>query len=217
MPFPGAPPMPPMPPIPMPAMRPPMAVPIIPVPVIPPQPPIPPVRPPAVPVPPVSAAQPTVPTSAAPTTPATTEASATPVPAAASAAAAAAADDGPPAAKKARTEDDLESEEAWLSKVTGSITVYVQIPGTSPNPEWKLDGRRLSVTMDIAAPASFQPTFPIGTLKNFVQDETGLPGSKQKLLYDGLFLKDACTLAYYNMNTDAVVQLQIKERGGKKK
>ncbi|VDO13175.1 unnamed protein product, partial [Brugia timori] len=117
--------------------------------------------------------------------------------------------DGPPPAKKARTEDDLESEALWLTKVTGSITVTVQIPSTAPNPDWKLDGRRLSVSMDIAAPVS--------TLKSFVQDETGLPCSKQKLSYEGLFLKDACTLAYYNMNTGAVVQLLIKERGGKKK
>ncbi|KAL3993662.1 Pre-mRNA splicing factor PRP21 like family protein [Acanthocheilonema viteae] len=189
IPFPGAP-M-PMPPMPMPVMRPPIGVPMIPVPVIP-QTPLA-VRPTSTPVaaqisPPATSSAPVVDTNA------TTNTS---------------VGDGPPPAKKARTEDELESEADWLTKVTGSITVTVQIPSTAPNPDWKLDGRRLNVSLDIAAPVS--------TLKSFVQDETGLPCSKQKLSYEGLFLKDACTLAYYNMNTGAVVQLLIKERGGKKK
>uniref|UniRef100_A0A0R3RT98 Splicing factor 3A subunit 1 n=1 Tax=Elaeophora elaphi TaxID=1147741 RepID=A0A0R3RT98_9BILA len=180
IPFPGAP-M-PMPPMPLPVMRPPIGVPMIPVPVIP-QTPLA-VRPTGTPVttpipPPATSSAPVIDTSAATNAP---------------------TGDGPPPAKKARTEDELESEADWLMKVTGSITVIVQIPSTAPNPDWKLDGRRLSVSMDIAAP-----------------DETGLPCSKQKLSYEGLFLKDACTLAYYNMNTGAVVQLLIKERGGKKK
>ncbi|EJW87361.1 hypothetical protein WUBG_01726 [Wuchereria bancrofti] len=181
----------PMPPMPMPVMRPPIGVPMIPVPVIP-QTPLA-VRPAGTPV-----------TAPIPP-PATSTASATDTNPTTNAP----VGDGPPPAKKARTEDELESEALWLTKVTGSITVTVQIPSTAPNPDWKLDGRRLSVSMDIAAPVS--------TLKSFVQDETGLPCSKQKLSYEGLFLKDACTLAYYNMNTGAVVQLLIKERGGKKK
>ncbi|OZC07576.1 hypothetical protein X798_05441 [Onchocerca flexuosa] len=188
IPFPGAP-M-PMPPMPMPVIRPPIGVPMIPVPVIPQTPlTVRSTNASAVPIPPPA-------TSNAPVveTNATTNAS---------------AGDGAPPAKKARTEDELESEDVWLTKVTGSITVSVQIPSTAPNPDWKLDGRRLTVSMDIGA--------PISTLKSFVQDETGLPCSKQKLSYEGLFLKDACTLAYYNMNTGAVVQLLIKERGGKKK
>ncbi|MCP9262087.1 splicing factor 3a, subunit 1 (SF3A1) [Dirofilaria immitis] len=189
IPFPGTP-M-PMPPMPMPVMRPPIGVPMIPVPVIP-QTPLT-VRPTSTPV-------------TAPIPPPTTSTAST---VDTNAAANASAGDGPPPTKKLGQKMNL--------KVTGSITVTVQIPSTAPNPEWKLDGRRLSVSMDIAA--------PISTLKNFVQDETGLPCSKQKLSYEvnlfklhyRLFLKDACSLAYYNMNTGAVVQLLIKERGGKKK
>ncbi|VDN55427.1 unnamed protein product [Dracunculus medinensis] len=117
--------------------------------------------------------------------------------------------DGPPPIKKARTEDELESESDWLSKVSGSIDVGVQTPANSTNPEWKLDGSIINVSMDVAAPVS--------TLKSAVQDMTGLPCSKQKLVFEGFFLKDACSLAYYNMKSGSVVQLQIKERGGKKK
>ncbi|VDM37634.1 unnamed protein product [Toxocara canis] len=178
-------PMPPMPrPITMPTLRPPIAVPIIPVPVIP-QPPLG-IRPPAsVALPNPPAPMPTIPVPAPPQA------------------------DGAPPAKKARTEEDLESEASWLAKVSGSITVSVQTPNSTPNPDWKLDGSVLSVSMDVAAPVS--------TLKSVVQDMTGLPCSKQKLVFDGFFLKDASSLAFYNMMNGSLVQLQIKERGGKKK
>uniref|UniRef100_A0A0N5ADX1 Splicing factor 3A subunit 1 n=1 Tax=Syphacia muris TaxID=451379 RepID=A0A0N5ADX1_9BILA len=132
----------------------------------------------------------------------------TPAPAVAEVTTTVSVPEGPPA-KRARTEDELESEADWLTKVSGSITVSVQLPGSAPNPDWKLDGSLLEVSMDVAAPVS--------TLKSVVQEKTGLPTSKQKLLYEGFFLKDASSLAFYNMNTGSVVQLQIKERGGKKK
>ncbi|VDK21414.1 unnamed protein product, partial [Anisakis simplex] len=84
--------------------------------------------------------------------------------------------DGAPPAKRARTEDDLESEADWLAKVSGSITINVQTPTNSSNPDWKLDGKNLSVSLDVAAPVS--------SLKSAIQDQTGLPGSKQKLTFD---------------------------------
>ena len=42
------------------------------------------------------------------------------------------------------------------------------------------------------------------------------PG-KQKLQIDTIFLKDVNSLAYYNVRPGMAVQLQIKERGGRKK
>ncbi|VDD86135.1 unnamed protein product [Enterobius vermicularis] len=189
VPFPPAPatvPAVPVPPLPRPVgirpIRPPVSVPMIPVPVMP-QPTV--GLRPVVPV--------AIPTPAIP--PTDTSAVVTPT-------------EGPPT-KRARTEDELESEADWLTKVSGSITVSVQLPTGAPNPDWKLDGSLLEVSMDVAAPVS--------TLKSVVQEKTGLPTSKQKLIYEGFFLKDASSLAFYNMNTGSVVQLQIKERGGKKK
>ena len=62
-----------------------------------------------------------------------------------------------------------------------------------------------------------------------------MPPAKQKLFYDvrlllfgqyvealkfvlqGMFFKDSNTLAYYNLVQGAVIQLQVKERGGRKK
>lgn len=37
------------------------------------------------------------------------------------------------------------------------------------------------------------------------------------LCFQGLFFKDTNTLAYYNVPPGAAIQLQVKERGGRKK
>ena len=42
------------------------------------------------------------------------------------------------------------------------------------------------------------------------------PG-KQKLVYEGMFVKDSNSLGFYNMMHGSVVYLQLKERGGRKK
>jgi len=44
-----------------------------------------------------------------------------------------------------------------------------------------------------------------------------MPPGKQKLQLDAIFLKDANTLAYYNVRPGTIVTLQVKERGGRKK
>ena len=46
----------------------------------------------------------------------------------------------------------------------------------------------------------------------------GLQG-KQKLQYEGIFIKDSNSLDYYNMAmaSGAVIHLALKERGGRKK
>lgn len=36
-------------------------------------------------------------------------------------------------------------------------------------------------------------------------------------MFQGMFLKDTNSLAFYNVPPGAVIQLQIKERGGRKK
>ena len=36
-------------------------------------------------------------------------------------------------------------------------------------------------------------------------------------LFQGMFIKDSNSLAYYNMNNGSVIHLALKERGGRKK
>ncbi|OWR42516.1 putative spliceosome associated protein [Danaus plexippus plexippus] len=118
-------------------------------------------------------------------------------------------DDEEPTAKRPRTEDALEPEQAWLASHPGSVPIQVSVPMAPERSEWRLDGRTLSLSLPLAAPVS--------ELKASLQRTTNMPTAKQKLYYEGLFFKDTNTLAYYNVPPGAVIQLQIKERGGRKK
>lgn len=44
-----------------------------------------------------------------------------------------------------------------------------------------------------------------------------MPPAKQKISYEGIFFKDSNSVAYYNLLSGATIQLQVKERGGRKK
>ncbi|CAH2085834.1 unnamed protein product [Euphydryas editha] len=114
-----------------------------------------------------------------------------------------------PAAKRARTEDALESEQAWLAAHPGPAPLQVVLPAAPERSEWRLDGRTLQLSLPLSA--------SVAELKNILQRSTNMPTAKQKLHYEGLFFKDTNTLAYYNVPPGAVIQLQVKERGGRKK
>ncbi|CAG9580098.1 unnamed protein product [Danaus chrysippus] len=118
-------------------------------------------------------------------------------------------DDEEPTAKRPRTEDALEPEQSWLASHPGSVPIQVSVPMAPERSEWRLDGRTVSLSLPLAAPVS--------ELKASLQRATNMPTAKQKLYYEGLFFKDTNTLAYYNVPPGAVIQLQIKERGGRKK
>ncbi|XP_076067549.1 splicing factor 3a subunit 1 [Oratosquilla oratoria] len=117
-------------------------------------------------------------------------------------------EDGP-AAKRPRTEDSLVPEQEWARRFQGAIKFNVGVPVVADKPEWRLSGQTLTLTLPI--------TDPISVVKARIHDETGLPPGKQKLVRDGLFFKDSNTLAFYNITPGSVIQLQLKERGGRKK
>ncbi|KAJ2947293.1 hypothetical protein O0L34_g17009 [Tuta absoluta] len=118
-------------------------------------------------------------------------------------------EDEGPSAKRARTEDSLEPESNWLARHPGPQTLQVSIPLAPERSEWRLDGRVVSFTLPLQA--------PVAELKNMLHRHTNMPQAKQKLHYEGLFFKDTNSLAYYNVPPGAVIQLQVKERGGRKK
>ncbi|XP_075976034.1 splicing factor 3a subunit 1 isoform X2 [Anticarsia gemmatalis] len=118
-------------------------------------------------------------------------------------------DDEGPAAKRARTEDALEPEMSWLARHPGPAPIQVALPSLPERAEWRLDGRSLPMSVSLST--------TVAELKNLLQHSTKMPIAKQKLHYEGLFFKDTNTLAYYNVPPGAVIQLQVKERGGRKK
>ena len=115
-----------------------------------------------------------------------------------------------PAAKRARGEDSLINEIEFLNMYGGGLVTFsVLIPTVNDKPEWKLNGQMIQMTLPL--------TNQVSVIKSKLLEETGMPTGKQKLQMDTLFFKDTNTLAYYNIAPGAIVNLQIKERGGRKK
>lgn len=116
-----------------------------------------------------------------------------------------------PASKRQKTEEHLISETEFLAQYQsrGPIKFYVQCPVVAEKPEWNLNGQSIALTMPL--------TETVAAIKNKLTEMLTIPAGKQKLQLDALFIKDQNTLAYYNMYSESVVQLHLKERGGRKK
>lgn len=118
-------------------------------------------------------------------------------------------DDDGHTSKKLKTEDSLIPEEEFLKQVAPVINIRVAVPMVTEKSEWNLTGQSLSL--------SFNVTDTLTTVKSRIHESLGMPPGKQKLLFEGMFVKDTNSLAFYNMGEGAVIQLQLKERGGRKK
>uniref|UniRef100_A0A672YQI5 Splicing factor 3a, subunit 1 n=1 Tax=Sphaeramia orbicularis TaxID=375764 RepID=A0A672YQI5_9TELE len=108
-----------------------------------------------------------------------------------------------PVSKKMKTEDNLIPEDEFL------LAVKVQVPNMQDKTEWKLSGQVLNFTVPL--------TDQVSVIKVKIHEATGMPAGKQKLQYEGIFIKDSNSLAYYNMCNGSVIHLALKERGGRKK
>lgn len=122
--------------------------------------------------------------------------------------------DDEPSAKKARldpsSEADLVPEMEYLKKNARTpITFRVQVPDMSEKSEWNCNGQMLSLCLPLTDQCS--------VIKSKIYEETQMPAGKQKLQMGNFFLKDSNSLAFYNVSASSVVQLQLKERGGRKK
>ncbi|MCI4381316.1 hypothetical protein PGIGA_G00250220 [Pangasianodon gigas] len=114
-----------------------------------------------------------------------------------------------PVSKKMKTEDNLIPEDEFLRRTKGPVAVKVQVPNMQDKTEWKLNGQVLNFTLPL--------TDQVSVIKVKIHEATGMPAGKQKLQYEGIFIKDSNSLAYYNMNNGSVIHLALKERGGRKK
>ncbi|KAI2809692.1 splicing factor 3a, subunit 1 [Blomia tropicalis] len=114
-----------------------------------------------------------------------------------------------PAFKKARTEDNLIPEEQFLQNNPPNVSIKIQVPHTNEKPEWRLNGQIINLTLPY--------TDSLSVVKAKIHELTNMPPGKQKLQYEGVFVKDSNSLAFYNMPNGALVVLGLKERGGRKK
>lgn len=118
-------------------------------------------------------------------------------------------DDDEPPSKKGKTEESLVPESHWLAQHPAPVSVKVHVALAADKPEWNMSGQTLTFVLPM--------TDTVSVIKAKITEALGLPESKQKLQYDGMFIKDSNTLAFYNFLPDAAVYLGLKERGGRKK
>merc|ERR1711974_77450 len=117
-----------------------------------------------------------------------------------------------PMSKKAKMdslEAELVGEAEFMKRNTKPVTFRVSVPELPDKPEWQCQGQTLTVTL----PLSMQ----CNAIKTKIFEMIGFPVGKQKLMLGNFFIKDSNSLAYYNFTTTSIVQLQVKERGGRKK
>lgn len=113
-----------------------------------------------------------------------------------------------PLSKKQKTEETLIPEAEFLANNESPVTFTVAVPQVEKT-DWQLNGQNLSVTLPL--------TSTILDVKKKIQESIEMPIGKQKLQLEGIFVKDAKSLAFYNVSPSSIIQLQLKERGGRKK
>jgi splicing factor 3A subunit 1 len=118
-------------------------------------------------------------------------------------------DDEPLSKKTKSAEDALIPEGEFFATNASPATFNVLLPSVPEKPEMNLNGQLIPFTMGL--------TESISLLKTKINEAIGLGPGKQKLSKDGLFFKDQHSLAYYNVGENVIVQLSLKERGGRKK
>ena len=103
----------------------------------------------------------------------------------------------------------LVPEDQWIRMNPGSITVHIKIPDTIE--DWGLRGQIIQLPLDIR--------HSIGTVKmRLASILSGMPISKMKLkTNEHSVLKDQATLAHYNFTNGTLLDLTVKERGGRRK
>ena len=131
-----------------------------------------------------------------------------------------------------------------LFYVQGPVSFKVQVPNHPDKPEWQLNGQSLTFTLPLTdnvsvIKAKIHEALGMPAGKQKLQFEvccwtrlkfewiillSGVWVSQTiygvnmfALSFQGLFIKDSNTLAYYNFTHNCVLQLHIKERGGRKK
>ncbi|CAL4957318.1 unnamed protein product [Urochloa decumbens] len=113
-----------------------------------------------------------------------------------------------PEPKRQRTDDaSLIPAEQFLAQHPGPACISVSVPNLD---EGNLRGQVLAISVQ-----SLSDT--IGSLKEQIAGELQLPANKQKLSMRTSFLKDNLTLAYYNVSPGVVINLTMRERGGRRK
>eukprot|EP00826_Nyctotherus_ovalis_P062267 TRINITY_DN897_c0_g1_i5.p1 TRINITY_DN897_c0_g1~~TRINITY_DN897_c0_g1_i5.p1 ORF type:complete len:481 (-),score=187.70 TRINITY_DN897_c0_g1_i5:187-1629(-) len=109
------------------------------------------------------------------------------------------------------SDDTLMPEEEWLRHFPGSLTIHVRVPNDGGESEWNFVGQILKLSMD--------PRTTVGKLKGAISSYLGnMPPKKMRLrTFNRSVMKDEFSLAHYNILNGTTLELNVKERGRRRK
>ncbi|KZS98947.1 hypothetical protein SISNIDRAFT_447772 [Sistotremastrum niveocremeum HHB9708] len=119
-------------------------------------------------------------------------------------------DDPVTLAKRQRVEKlpggHLYPEQNWIDMHPHPIHLQVQLPTDTVKPEWKLDGKIVDI-------ADLHITTLVSTLRDRItkQLDSTVPPGRMRLAYAGKELRNASTLASYNLDHGDLISLTIRE------
>ncbi|KAG7396261.1 splicing factor 3a, subunit 1 [Phytophthora boehmeriae] len=120
-------------------------------------------------------------------------------------------EDMEPAAKRQRTHGgaSLLPEDEFASRHPGSVRVVVNVPNDPDNTQWKLEGQTVTIELDVKD--------TMRTLKQkLMADLQNMPVNKQQLKCSMGFVKDSLTCAHYNFVNNTILDLSVRQRGGRR-
>ncbi|EEB93103.1 hypothetical protein MPER_08288 [Moniliophthora perniciosa FA553] len=116
-------------------------------------------------------------------------------------------DDIPPAKRQRVNKmpgSTMFSEEDWINMHPHPISLQVQLPNDPTKPEWKLDGKIVTI-----------PDLPlhllVSTLRDRILQHTGssCPASRIRLSYAGKMLTNKSTIASYNLEDEELLVFSL--------
>lgn len=116
--------------------------------------------------------------------------------------------------KRAHKEEflpNLISEKQWAQMHSGPVPIHIQIPSEGGDSKWGFHGQILQISVELKN--------TVAEVKSQLSDIlSGMPISKMKLKnITHSVMKDSNTLAFYNVMPASIVELAVKERGGRRK
>ena len=105
------------------------------------------------------------------------------------------------------------NEQEFISQNGGlanSVKIKIKVPKDDKKKQFKFNGQILTFTMKLDE--------NIKQLKQRIFSVLSLPANKQKLRIqsNGIWVKDVNSLAFYNINSNSLLELATRTRGGKK-
>jgi hypothetical protein len=108
------------------------------------------------------------------------------------------------------TTEPLSEEDFAASLDSPTVSITVQVPNDPSNSGWNFNGQTVSLSVDVMS--------KVKAVKTELQSHLGnMPTNKMQLKDENAgFLKDASSLAHYNIGPTATLELKTKTRGKRK-